>query len=141
MTFHINSMPTIAEIAELAGLAKDTPYAERVGKMGAYRFRFAEDRRRDTFMFKTGGISRPSSMQDLYLLYFMRTWFDIRTKSHMSAEVSFYDFPARLESERYWIQQCFGQAARVHGWMGNPREEALMFEPVFCEDDWRAPDF
>jgi hypothetical protein len=141
MTFHLDAVPTIGEIAELASLAKDTPYAGRVEKLGAYRFRFAEDRRRATFMFKTDAVSRPSSAQDLYLLYFMRTWFDIRTKSSMRAEVSFYDFPARLETERYWIQQCFSQAARVHGWMGDPRQEPAVFEPVFCEDDWPAFDF
>lgn len=141
MTFHINSDPTINEIAELGGLAKDTPYELRVGELRVHGFRLAEDRRRGAFMFMTNAVSRPSTLQNLYLLYFMRTWFDIRTRRHMSEEVSIHDFPARLEAERYWIQQCFGQAARAHGWMGNPSKEGVMFDPVFCEDDWPAPDF
>jgi hypothetical protein len=141
MAFHINPDPTIGEITELAGLAKDTPYAERVGRLGVHGFRLAEDRGRGAFMFQTGAVSRPSSAQNLYLLYFMRTWFDIRTKRYLSVEVGFHDFPADLEAERYWIQQCFGQAARIHGWVAAPCEEHLVFDPVFCEDDWTAPDF
>jgi hypothetical protein len=31
VTFHINRFPTINEIAELAGLAKNTPLEDRVG--------------------------------------------------------------------------------------------------------------
>lgn len=138
MTFHINRYPSLAEIAELTGLAANTPFADRVGSCSTYSFRLAEDRQRNAFMFVTGAIARDTSLQTHYLLYFMGHWFDIRSKGSYSTEVSFYDFPASLEKDRSRIEQCFGQAARVYGWDGGG-EDAPLFDPVFCADDWHPP--
>jgi hypothetical protein len=54
-----------------------------------------------------------------------------------SAEVSFYDFPSHLEADRKWIEQCFGQAARIYGGIGG--DHVGVFDPVFCADDWHLP--
>lgn len=129
MTFHINQNLTINEIAELASLAKNTSLADRVGRLNLNEFRLAEDRQRDAFMFETDAVARETSGQNHYLLYFMRHWFDIRSKNPFSTEVSFYEFPANMEANRKWIEQCFGQAARIYG---NGRgDEAPIFDPVF----------
>jgi hypothetical protein len=136
VTFHINRNLTINEIAELASLAKNTPLADRVGRLYVSTFRLAEDRQRDAFMFETGAVARETGGQNHYLLYFMRHWFDIRSKNAFSAEVSFYDFPANLEADRKWIEQCFGQAARIYGWNYDGGDELPIFDPVFCPDDW-----
>jgi hypothetical protein len=136
MTFHINRFPTINEIAELASLAKNTPMEDRVGKLHLSEFRLAEDRQRNAFMFQTDAVSRESSGRSHYLMFFMRHWFDIRSKHWDGIEVSFYDFPMDMEPDRRWIEQCFGQAARVYGWSSGPPHERNIFDPVFCTDDW-----
>lgn len=136
MTFHINRFPTINEIAELAGLAKNTPVEDRVGRLHLCDFRLAEDRQRNAFMFQTGAIARETSLQSHYLMFCRRHWFDIRSKHWDGIEVSFYDFPVGLESDRKWIEQCFGQAARVYGWSSGGPHDSDIFDPVFCPDDW-----
>jgi hypothetical protein len=136
MTFHINRFPTIGEIAELAGLAKNTPIEHRVLSMHLGEFRLAEDRQRNAFMFHTGPISRDTSSQAHLLMFFKGHWFDIRSKHWYSAEVCFYNFPAEMEPERRWIEQCFGQAARVYGWALGGSNDADIFDPVFGPDDW-----
>lgn len=136
MTFHINRYPTIKEISELAALAKNTPMAERVGKIYLNDFRLAEDRQRNAFMFQTGAVARDTSLQSHYLLYFMRHWFDIRSRGNDTYEVSFYDFPPELEEDREWIEQCFRQAARIYGSDDGCGGDKDIFDPVFCEDDW-----
>lgn len=135
MTFHINRYPTISEIAELASLAKNTPLADRVGRLHLSEFRLAEDRQRDAFMFRTGAIARDTGSQNHYLMFCRRHWFDIRSKCGNSKEVSFYDFPVDLAADRKWIEQCFGQAARIYGW-GDGCDAERIFDPVFGPDDW-----
>lgn len=141
MTFHINRFPTINEIAELAGLAKNTAVEDRVGRLHLSEFRLAEDRQRNAFMFQTGAISRDTSGQSHYLMFFRHHWFDIRSKRWDDIEVSFYDFPAHMELDRRWIEQCFGQAARVYGWSRGSLQEGNLFDPVFCPDDWYGEGF
>ncbi|RFP08094.1 hypothetical protein D0T23_30135 [Duganella sp. BJB475] len=109
--------------------------AERVDRISIDNFRLAEDRQRNAFMFRTGALSRDTGMLNHYLLYFMRHWFDIRSSGRDIFEVSFYDFPPNLEMDRKWIQQCFGQAARIYGWDGHGGD-TLIFDPIFREDDW-----
>jgi len=135
LTFHINRSPNIGEIAQLADFAKGTPFAERVGKLSLFEFRLAEDRQRDAFMFRTNPLARETALQDHYLLYFMRHWFDVRSKGSYSVEVSFYDFPPSLEADRKRVEQCFGQAARVYGRNG-ANDASSIFDPVFCTDNW-----
>ena len=137
MTFHINSNPAVGEIAELANFAKNTSYADRIDKLSVSRFKFAEDRRRNAFMFETGPVSRDTVGQGHYLLYFMHRWFDIRSKTFWAVEVSFHDFPLEMETNRKWVEQCFGQAARIYGWDDPSPGDNRLFNPVFCPDDWR----
>lgn len=138
MTFHINLNLTINQVAELAGLSKNTYLAERVGKLHLDGFRLAEDRQRDAFMFETAAVSRDTGIQNHYLMYFLRHWFDIRSKNPSSNEVSFYNYPNEMESSRKWIEQCFGQAARIYG--NGAYYDAPIFDPVFCPDDWHPND-
>lgn len=102
--------------------------------MSIFQFRLTEDRQRNAFMFETNPVSRDTCGQNHYLLYFMQHWFDIRNKGFASVEVSFYNFPAHLEADRKRIEQCFGQAARVHG-LGDGGQD-IFFDPVFGVDDW-----
>lgn len=136
MTFHINRYPTIGEVAEIASLGKNTPAANRVSHLSLYEFRLVEDRQRNAFMFRTNAIARETCLQDHYSLYFMRQWFDIRSKGFDSVEVGFYDFPANMEADRKRVEQCFGQAARVYGLGKGDENAATMFDPVFCPDNW-----
>lgn len=139
MTFHVNRYATINQIAELAGLAKNTAFANRVGELFAGRLCLVEDRQRDAFMFQTSAVCRDTSTQNHYLLYFMQHWFDIRSKDIFSTEVSFYKFPTGMDANRKWIEQCFGQAARIYGWNEAGGDTTPIFDPVFCADDWSGP--
>lgn len=135
MTFHINRSPTIKEISELAALAKNTPVAERVDRISVDSFRLAEDRQRNAFMFRTAALARDTGMLNHYLLYFMQHWFDIRSSGSDIFQVSFYDFPSNLEMDRKRIEQCFAQAARIHGFDGCGGD-TIIFDPIFGEDNW-----
>lgn len=135
MTFTIRQNLTIDEIVELAKLAKDAPGAYRVGQLGTNDFRLVEDEPRNALMFEVGAISRGSCGQAHYLLYFMQHWFDIRSRHFGSIEVCFYRFPPRMEAYRKQIEDCYRQAARVHGFTKGFIADARIFDPAFRPDD------
>jgi hypothetical protein len=140
MAFILKSNPTLRDVARVADDARGDPLGKRI--LDQHSLRLAVDDECNAYMLAVSSTCRQNSSQNHYMFFFAGRFFHLRTRNFSSREVCFYEFPKEFESRRADVQSCFGDAAAVFGWHGNPLTQAdnALFVPVFTADDWEPDD-